>query len=155
MITKINKTVTIKNKKAYFDYAFIETYVAGIVLTGTEIKSIRQGKASLVDTFCYVQDNGVWMKNSYVANYDKQGYCSHEERRLRKLLLNAKEIRKLEAEVKTPGITIVPIKMFINERGLCKVEIALCKGKKEFDKRESIKERDTKRELDAAMKNYR
>ena len=155
MNIKINKTVTIKNKKAYFDYAFIETYVAGIVLTGTEIKSIRQGKASLVDTFCYVNDNAIWMKNSYIAHYDNQGYCSHEERRLRKLLLNAKEIRKLAAETKTSGVTIVPIKMFINERGLCKVEIALCKGKKEFDKRESIKERDTKRELDAAMKNCR
>ncbi len=153
MNIKINKTVTIKNKKAYFDYAFIETYVAGIVLTGTEIKSIRQGKASLVDTFCYVQDNGVWMKNSYVATYDKQGYCSHEERRVRKLLLNLKEIRKIASEA--PGITIIPIKMFINDRGLCKVEIAVCKGKKEFDKRESIKERDTSRELAAVMKRYR
>ena len=155
MNIKINKTVVIFNKKAYFDYSFLDTYVAGIVLTGTEIKSIRQGKASLVDTFCYVNDNAILMKNSYIAHYDNQGYCSHEERRLRKLLLNAKEIRKLAAETKTPGVTIVPIKMFINERGLCKVEIALCKGKKEFDKRESIKDRDTKRELDAAMKNHR
>lgn len=155
MNIKINKTVAIKNKKAYFDYSFLDTYVAGIVLTGTEIKSIRQGKASLVDTFCYVNDNAIWMKNSYIAHYDNQGYCSHEERRVRKLLLNLKEIRKIASEVNAPGITIIPIKMFINDRGLCKVEIAVCKGKKEFDKRESIKERDTSRELAAVMKRYR
>ena len=147
--------INIKNKKAYFDYSFIETYTAGIILTGTEIKSIRNGKASLVDTFCYVKNNNeVWMNNSYVAPYDKGWYIKQEERRPRKLLLNKNEIKRLGKESKIPGITIVPIRMFINDRGLCKVEIALCKGKKEYDKRESIKEKDNKRNLDRVMKNF-
>lgn len=150
----MGKEVTIKNKKAYFDYAFLEQYIAGIVLTGTEIKSIRDGKASLVDTFCYIKDNEIWLKNSYIAPYDNGGYTIHEERRDRKLLLTKKEIKSLAKEVLTPGITIVPLLLFINEKGYCKVKIALCKGKKEFDKRETIKEKDNKRELDRIMKNY-
>lgn len=150
----MGKEVTIKNKKAYFDYAFLEQYIAGIVLTGTEIKSIREGKASLVDTFCYIKDNEIWVKNSYIAAYDNSGYTTHEERRDRKLLLTKKEIKSLAKEVLTPGLTIVPILLFINEKGFCKVKIALCKGKKEFDKRESIKEKDNKRELDRVLKSY-
>ncbi len=147
--------INIKNKKAYFDYTFIETFIAGIILTGTEIKSIRQGKASLVDTFCYVKDNReVWMTNSYIAPYENSGYIKHEERRQRKLLLNKNEIKRLYRETRNPGITIVPLRLFINERGLCKVEIVLCKGKKEYDKRDSIKEKDNKRNLDRVMKNY-
>ena len=143
-----------KNKKAYFDYTFLNTYIAGIVLTGTEIKSIRNHKCSLVDTYCYINNNEIYMKNSYIAEYENRGYCNHEERRDRKLLLTKQEIHKLNKEVQTPGFTIIPIKMFINDKGLCKVEIALCKGKKEYDKREIIKQKDTKREIDRILKNY-
>lgn len=143
-----------KNKKAYFDYTFLNTYIAGIVLTGTEIKSIRNHKCSLVDTYCYINNNEIYMKNSYIAEYENRGYCNHEERRDRKLLLTKQEIHKLNKEVQTPGFTIIPIKMFINDKGLCKVEIALCKSKKEYDKREVIKQKDTKREIDRILKNY-
>ena len=138
---------TINLKKGLKLEKFIYQNILGIILTGTEIKSIRDGKASLVDTFCYVKNNNeVWMNNSYVAPYDKGWYIKQEERRPRKLLLNKNEIKRLGKESKIPGITIVPIRMFINDRGLCKVEIALCKGKKEYDKRESIKKRDLERE---------
>lgn len=143
-----------KNKKAYFDYTFLNTYIAGIVLTGTEIKSIRNHKCSLVDTYCYINNNEIYIKNSYIAEYENRGYCNHEERRDRKLLLTKQEIHKLNKEVQTPGFTIIPIKMFINDKGLCKLEIALCKGKKDYDKREIIKQKDTKREIDKILKNY-
>lgn len=144
----------IKNKKARFDYEILDTYVAGIVLTGTEIKSIRAGKASLVDTHCTISGNTVTMHNSFVARYEEGSMYNHIENRPRKLLLNKKEIRSLVNDVLNPGYTIIPLKMFINKKGLCKVEIALCKGKKAYDKRETIKERDSKRELDKLIKNY-
>lgn len=143
-----------KNKKAYFDYTFLNTYIAGIVLTGTEIKSIRNHKCSLVDIYCYINNNEIYMKNSYIAEYENRGYYNHEERRDRKLLLTKQEIHKLNKEVQTPGFTIIPIKMFINDKGLCKLEIALCKGKKDYDKREVIKQKDSKREIDRILKNY-
>ena len=151
-IKKVN--VEINNRKAKYDYDILETLVAGIVLTGTEIKSIRLGKASLVDTFCYVNNGEMIMRNSYIAKYEQSGWQNHEERRERKLLLNKKEIRDFDDESKKPQITIIPLKMFINEKGLCKVLIALAKGKRDFDKRETIKNRDNKRELDRVMKNY-
>lgn len=152
---KIKKvSVEINNRKAKYDYDILETLVAGIVLTGTEIKSIRLGKASLVDTFCYVNNGEMIMRNSYIAKYEQSGWKNHEERRERKLLLNKKEIRDFDDESKKPQITIIPLKMFINEKGLCKVLIALAKGKRDFDKRETIKNRDNKRELDRIMKNY-
>lgn len=152
---KIKKaSVEINNRKAKYDYDILETLVAGIVLTGTEIKSIRLGKASLVDTFCYVNNGEMIMRNSYIAKYEQCGWKNHEERRERKLLLNKKEIRDFDDESKKPQITIIPLKMFINEKGLCKVIIALAKGKRDFDKRETIKNRDNKRELDRLMKNY-
>ena len=152
---KIKKvSVEINNRKAKYDYDILETLVAGIVLTGTEIKSIRQGKASLVDTFCYVNNGEMIMRNSYIAKYEQCGWHNHEERRERKLLLNKKEIRDFDDESKKPQITIIPLKMFINEKGLCKVLIALAKGKRDFDKRETIKNRDNKRELDRLMKSY-
>ena len=152
---KIKKvSVEINNRKAKYDYDILETLVAGIVLTGTEIKSIRLGKASLVDTFCYVNNGEMIMRNSYIAKYEQCGWKNHEERRERKLLLNKKEIRDFDDESKKPQITIIPLKMFINEKGLCKVLIALAKGKRDFDKRETIKNRDNKRELDRLMKNY-
>ena len=145
----------IKNKKALFNYEVIEKLVAGIVLKGTEIKSIRLGKASLVDTYCIIKDNEVILKNSYIAKFDIAAMTNHEERADRKLLLNKQEINRLRKKVEIQGITIVPIKMFINEKGLCKIELALCKGKHDYDKRESIKAKDNKRELDRIMKNYK
>ena len=145
--------VNIKNKRASFDYEFIDTYTAGIVLTGTEIKSIRAGKASLVDTYCYFIHGELWIKNMYVALYMEGSYNNHTERRERKLLLNKKELRNLEADTKAPGFTIVPVRIFINEKGLAKVQIALARGKKEYDKRQSLKEKEDKRMMDAAKKH--
>ena len=141
------KEINIKNRRATFDYAIGDTFTAGIVLTGTEIKSVRLGKASLVDTFCYVDRGEVWVKNMYIAEYFYGTYNNHLERRDRKLLLNRKEIRQLEKEGKESGFTIVPLRLFINDRGLAKLVIGIGRGKKEFDKRQSIKERDDKRAM--------
>lgn len=149
---KLSNNIQIKNKRATFDYELLETFTAGIVLTGTEIKSVRLGKASLVDTFCVVERSEVWVKNMYIAEYFYGTYNNHSTRRERKLLLNKKEIRKLEGVAKNSGFTIIPTRMFINERGLAKVVIAIAKGKKEYDKRQSLKERDDKREIDRAFK---
>lgn len=139
--------VNIKNRRARFDYEISDTYTAGIVLTGTEIKSIRQGKASLADTFCYVSDGEVWVKNMYIAEYFYGSYNNHSERRDRKLLLNRKEIAKIGKSGKEAGFTIVPLRVFINERGLAKMVIGIGRGKKEYDKRQSIKEREDKRSM--------
>ncbi len=141
------KDVNIKNKRATFDYNITDTYTAGIVLTGTEIKSIRLGKAGLVDTFCYVNNGEVWVKNMYIAEYFYGTYNNHEARRDRKLLLNKKEITKIEKAGKETGYTIVPLKLFINDRGLAKLVIGIGRGKKEYDKRQSIKEREDKRNM--------
>ena len=146
--------INIKNKKASFDYEFIDTYTAGIVLTGTEIKSIRQGKASLVDTYCYFVNGELWVKNMHISEYFYGSYNNHAARRDRKLLLQRNELRKLRQAVKNPGFTIVPMRLFINEKGLAKLVIALARGKHEYDKRESIKERDDKRELDRIKRHY-
>ena len=145
------KEINIKNRRATFDYAIGDTFTAGIVLTGTEIKSVRLGKASLVDTFCYVDRGEVWVKNMYIAEYFYGTYNNHLERRDRKLLLNRKEIRQLEKEGKESGFTIVPLRLFINDRGLAKLVIGIGRGKKEFDKRQSIKERDDKRAMARAF----
>lgn len=143
--------VNIRNKRAKFDYEIIETFTAGIVLTGTGIKSIRMGKASLVDTFCYVANDGVWIKNMYVAEYFYGSYNNHESRRDRKLLLNKKEIAKLAKCGKETGMTIVPIKIFVSDKGLAKMVIGIGRGKKEYDKRQSIKEREDKRAMARAF----
>lgn len=145
------KEVNIKNKRATFDYAIGETFTAGIVLTGTEIKSIRLGKASLADTFCYVAGGEVWVKNMYIAEYFYGTYNNHSARRERKLLLNRKEIRRIEREGKNAGFTIVPLRLYINDRGLAKLVIGIGRGKKEYDKRQSIKERDDKRTVARAF----
>lgn len=147
-----NNNINIKNKRASFDYEFIDTYTAGIVLTGTEIKSIRQGKASLVDTFCFFSKGELWVKNMHIAEYFYGSYNNHLSRRDRKLLLNKKELRKLQRGIQETGFTIVPVRMFINERGLAKVVIALAKGKKMYDKRETLKEKDDKRMMDRMFK---
>lgn len=141
------KEINIKNKRATYDYAISETFTAGIVLTGTEIKSIRMGKASLVDTFCYVNNGEVWIKNMYIAEYFYGTYNNHSARRDRKLLLNRKEIRSLEKNGKETGFTIVPMRLFINDRGLAKLVIGIGRGKKEYDKRQSIKEREDRRSM--------
>ena len=146
--------INIKNRRASFDYIFTETLTAGIVLTGTEIKSIRQSKASLVDTYCTFINNELWVKNMHVAEYFYGSYNNHVARRDRKLLLDRKELRKLQQAVKNPGFTIVPTRLFINEKGLAKLVIALARGKHEYDKRESIKERDDKREMDRIRRNF-
>ncbi len=149
----MKKDVLIKNKRATFDYELVDKFTAGIVLVGTEIKSIRLGKASLVDTFCFFAGNNeLWVKNMNISEYSFGSYNNHLPRRDRKLLLNRKELIKLQREVKDNGMTIVPTKLFINDKGLCKVEIALARGKKEYDKRESIKEKDAKRDIDRYMK---
>ena len=147
-----NQQVNIKNKRASYDYEFIDTFTAGIVLTGTEIKSIRAGKASLVDTYCYINNGEMWVKNMYVALYMEGSYNNHVERRERKLLLNKKEIRNLQDDTKAPGFTIVPVRLFINEKGLAKLVIALARGKKEYDKRQTLKEKEDRREMDRAKK---
>ncbi|MBQ3121300.1 MAG: SsrA-binding protein SmpB [Bacteroidaceae bacterium] len=151
---KRKNNINIKNKRATFDYIITDTYTAGIVLTGTEIKSIRLGKASLVDTYCIFTGTELWVKNMYVAEYFYGSYNNHTARRDRKLLLERKELRKLQQAVKNPGFTIVPTRLFINERGLAKLVIALARGKHEYDKRESIKERDDKREMDRIKRHY-
>lgn len=143
--------INIKNRRATFDYAIGDTFTAGIVLTGTEIKSIRQGKASLADTFCYVDRGEVWIKNMYIAEYFYGSYNNHSTRRDRKLLLSRKEIRQLEKTGKESGFTIIPLRLFINERGLAKLVIGIARGKKEYDKRQSIKERDDRRAIARAF----
>ena len=146
--------VNIQNKRARHEYLIVDRLKAGIVLTGTEIKSIRAGKASLVDTFCFVLDGEMWVKNMYIAPYELGSYNNHASRRDRKLLLNRKEIRNLQNDASSPGYTIVPLRLFIEENGRAKLEIALCKGKREFDKRASLRERDDKREMDRIRKSF-
>lgn len=144
--------INIKNKRATFDYELLDTYTAGIVLTGTEIKSIRMGKASLVDTFCFLSKGELWVKNMHIAEYFYGSYNNHVARRDRKLLLNRKELKKLERGTKETGFTMIPVRMFVNDKGLAKVVIALAKGKKQYDKRESLREKDDKRDMDRMFK---
>jgi SsrA-binding protein len=153
MKEKISNSIQIKNKRATFDYELIDTYTAGIVLTGTEIKSIRLGKASLVDTYCLVERGELWVKNMYIAEYFYGTYNNHAARRDRKLLLNKRELKKMESAAKNAGFTIIPVRLFLNERGLAKLVIAVAKGKREYDKRASIRDRDDKREIDRAFKH--
>lgn len=146
--------IQIKNKKAAFDYFFVDTYTAGIVLTGTEIKSVRMGKASLVDTFCYIHNGEIWVKGMNISPYFYGSYNNHEAKRDRKLLLNKKEIAHLFEDTKAVGFTIVPTLLFIDDKGRAKLDIALCRGKKEFDKRQTLKDKQDKRDMDRAMKSY-
>lgn len=147
--------VQIKNRKASFEYFFIEEFTAGIVLTGTEIKSIRAGKASLVDTYCTIIRGELWVKGMSISPYFYGSYNNHEQKRDRKLLLTRREINRLESATKQTGYTIVPTLVFIDDKGLAKVDIALCKGKKSYDKRQSLREKEDRREMDRAMKIYK
>lgn len=144
--------ITIKNKRATFDYEISDRFTAGIQLFGTEIKSIRDGKAGLTDTYCTFLGNELWVKNMNISTYFFGTYNNHEPRRDRKLLLTKRELTKLLRATKETGFTIVPIKLFINEKGLAKLEIGLARGKKSYDKRQTLKEKDDKREMDRAFK---
>ena len=152
----MKKSINILNKKARFSYDLMDAYTAGIVLTGTEIKSIRASKASIAESFCEFNDSGeLFVINMTVQEYDHGNHFNHRPKAERKLLLNKKELRKLEKEVKNTGLTIIPTKLFINEKGFAKLKIALAKGKKLFDKRETIKDRVNKRNLDRIKKNFK
>lgn len=142
------KTVNIKNKRATFEYQILDTYVAGIMLTGTEIKSIRQSRVSLQDAYCYFSGEGLYVKGMNIAPYGEGTYYNHDPLRERKLLLQKKELKKLAGKLLDQGLTIVPLRLFINDRGFAKLEIALAKGKKLYDKREDIKSRDVAREVE-------
>jgi SsrA-binding protein len=144
--------IVIKNKKASHDYEFLEKYVAGIKLTGTEIKSIRLGKAALADSYCFFREGEMFLRGMHISEYYWGNLNNHDPLRERKLLLNKRELRKIERKVKETGYTIIALKVFINERGLAKAEIAVSKGKKEYDKRESIKKKDIDREMDRYRK---
>lgn len=144
----------IKNKKAAFEYFLVETFMAGIVLTGTEIKSIRMGKASLVDTYCLIINGEMWVRGMSISPYFYGSYSNHEMKRDRKLLLTKREIHRLQEATKQPGFTIIPTLIFIDENGRAKVDIALAKGKKMFDKRQTLKEKEDRREMDRARKNF-
>ncbi|MCA0430268.1 MAG: SsrA-binding protein SmpB [Bacteroidetes bacterium] len=143
---KLSNRINIENRRAKFDYEFIERLTAGIVLKGTEIKSIREGKAGLADSYCYIVNNELFIKNMHITEYSEASFYNHTPLRERKLLLTKLEINKLQKKVKDSGLTIIPVKLYISDKGFAKLDIALAKGKKQFDKREAIKKRDTERE---------
>lgn len=152
----MQKSINIKNKKARFQYEILDKYTAGIVLTGTEIKSIRNSKASIAESFCEFNDSGeLFVVNMTIEEYIYGTYYNHKPKATRKLLLNKKELKKLNKEVQNTGLTIIPLRLFINEKGYAKLEIALAKGKKLHDKRETIRDRDNKRNLDRIKKIYK
>ncbi|MBQ8307381.1 MAG: SsrA-binding protein SmpB [Alistipes sp.] len=149
------KKINIRNKRATFDYEILEEYIAGVVLVGTEIKSVRLGKVALTDSYCYFSEGELWIRGVNIAEY-AWGTCNnHTPRRDRKLLLNRKELNKLERSLQDKGLTVVGLRLFLNERGLAKIAIGLAKGRKSYDKREYLKENDAKREMDKAMKSYK
>lgn len=149
---KPQNNINIKNKKARFEFEILDTFIAGIQLQGTEIKSIRAGKAGLVDSYCQFFKGELYVKNMHIAEYFFASINNHESKRERKLLLQKRELQKLERKIKESGLTIVPLRLFMNERGLAKLEIGLARGKKIYDKRETLKQKDTKRDIDRAMK---
>ncbi len=146
--------INIRNKKASFEYHILETFIAGIKLLGTEIKSIREGKANISDSFCTFINSELYVRNLHISEYSHGSFYNHEAKRDRKLLLHKKELKKLVVKGEDKGLTIIPLKIFINQRGFAKMEIALAQGKKAFDKRDSLKEKDVKREMDKAMKHH-
>lgn len=150
---KRTNNINIRNKRASFDYELTDKYTAGIVLYGTEIKSIRDGKASLTDTFCIFENGELWVKNMQIAVYRLGYYFNHDVKRDRKLLLNRKELAKLQRATVETGYTIVPTRLYINENGLAKLDIAVARGKKQYDKRQTLREKDDRREIDRAFKS--
>lgn len=149
---KIQKQIEIKNRRASFEFTFLDTFTAGLVLTGTEIKSIRQGKANLTDAYCVFFQDELFVRNMHISMYDEGTHYNHDPLRDRKLLLSKRELSKLLKELKNVGLTIIPTRLFISEKGYAKLNIALAKGKKTFDKRDDIKEKDIKRDMDRAMR---
>ena len=149
------KKIEFVNRKAKHEYHFLELMEAGIVLTGTEIKSIRSGLVNLRDAYCVFEGDQMWVRSIFIGEYKQGNQFNHEERRPRKLLLKRQELKKWQKKTKEKGFTIVPYRMYLNERGICKLEIVLVQGKKNYDKRDSIKERDNKRQMDRALKEYR
>ncbi len=146
--------IEFRNKKAGFQFFLLDTFVAGIQLLGTEIKAIREGKANLTDAFCFLVKGELFVKNLHISEYSHGSYANHEPRRVRKLLLNKKELKKIEYKLKEEGLTIIPVNLFLNDKGKAKLEISIAKGKKLFDKRETIKSKDVKRQLDRIKKSY-
>lgn len=144
----------IRNKKASFEYVFVDTYTAGMVLTGTEIKSIRAGKASLVDSYCVIEKGEIWVRGMSISPYFYGSFSNHQAKGDRKLLLHKREIRQLEAASKDVGFTIVPTLIFIDQNGRAKMDVALARGKKLYDKRQTLKEKQDRREMDRAMKRF-
>lgn len=150
----MQKTINILNKRAKFDFEILDRYDAGIVLTGTEIKSIRLGKASIAESFCEFHNGELFVINSTIEEYSFGTHYNHKAKSERKLLLNKKELKSLEKDLQNKGLTVVPLRLYINEKGFAKMEIALCRGKKNYDKRETIKDRDTKRDIDRIKKSF-
>jgi SsrA-binding protein len=144
--------INIKNKRARFEYFIDEEFIAGVVLAGTEIKSIRNGKASIIESYCVIADGELFIRNMYIAPYENASFYTHKTRGDRKLLLNKKELNRIEKFLKVKGNTIVPLKLFLSDKGWLKIQIACARGKKLHDKREDLKEKDDKREMDRAMK---
>jgi SsrA-binding protein len=147
--------INIRNKRAGFDFEIIQSFEAGIMLTGSEIKSIRDGGGSINEAFCLLRDEELYIKNMNIPEYSHGSYSNHEPTRLRKLLLKKRELERITAKIKEKGFSIIPVRVFINERGFAKMEVALARGKKKFDKRDSLKQKETKREMDRVMKKYR
>ncbi|MDG2164811.1 MAG: SsrA-binding protein SmpB [Flavobacteriales bacterium] len=148
-------SISISNRKARFEYELLELFTAGIQLQGTEIKSLRAGNANLAEAYCYVQQSEVWITGMYIAEYQYGSYMNHDPKRLRKLLLNKKEINKISSALQNVGITIVPLKLYITDKGWAKIDIALAKGKKLHDKREDLKQKDDKRQMDRVLKKFK
>ena len=154
MEKKNNNAINIKNKRAEHEYFLLDTITAGIVLTGTEIKSIRNGKASLAESYCTFKGDELFVVGMHIAEYDKGTYNNHDPKRDRKLLLTVRELRKLKTKVQEKGLTIIPVLLFINDKGLAKLDIALARGKHYYDKRESLKTKDSKRDVEKQLKGY-
>ena len=150
----MNNDLTFRNRKAYFEFHILEEYIAGIILLGTEIKSIREGKANINDAFCAFLSDGLYVRNMHIAEYSHGSFYNHESKRDRILLLTKKELTKLRTKVEEKGLTIIPLKIFISKRGFAKLEIGLAQGKKTYDKRETMKDRDAKVEMDRLKKSY-
>ncbi|MEX0966734.1 MAG: SsrA-binding protein SmpB [Bacteroidia bacterium] len=144
----MSENLNIRNRKAYHEYEIMDKFTAGLSLTGTEIKSIRAGKASIAEGYCYLKQGEMWIRNMHIAEYKQGNIYNHEPLRERKLLLNKRELRKIENEVKTKGITLIPLSVFISDTGFAKMQFAIARGKKHYDKRQSLKEKDAKREID-------
>ena len=151
----MQKKIEIRNKRAAFEYNLLDSFVAGIMLKGTEIKSIRDGAGSISEAYCFIKNGELFVKNMNIPEYSHGNLMNHDILRLRKLLLNKRELKKIEIKTREKGVAIVPLRLFMSERGFAKLEISLGRGKKSFDKRDTIKQKDSKREMDRVMKQYR